>query len=811
MTAFPTPDATGPLTIAQAFAHALAHHQAGRLKDAERLYRSILGVAPRHADTNHNLGMIALQANQRPAAVQFFRAALEAEPHHAQYWFSYIAALIHADEIDGARSAFKQAEDRGIAGPQMAELSARLSAAGSKPERPDARDVQALLNHFGAGHFEEAAMAGRSMTAKYPQYALGWKVLGPALMKLGQTAEALDAMQTAIALSPSDPHVHHNLSTALKSLGRLEEAAASARRALGLGVDAHLNLASIEYQSGRYDEAIACCRRALELKQDSVEGHVKLANVLVRTGQLDEATGHYRRALEIEPNLPAVHRALGTILQDQARYDEAAAHFRRACDLRATDLSCQISLHLALPAIAQSGEAIDQSRTRFRSALKTLARSSATLDDHDGPPVVASFYLAYHGQDDRDLMELIGELYRDRWPELSFVSPHVAGWHSPTGTGRKIRVGFLSAFLTGHTIGKLYQGFLRHLDRQRFEVYLIRAPESKRDGVGAQLGAYCDKVISLAGPLRTQQQRLADQELDVLFYPDIGMAPYPYCLAHARLAPVQAVSWGHPVTTGLRTIDYFVSAQPIEPQGAAAHYSETLIRLERLPCFYEPFVVPSAIPSRSDLDLPATGTLYGCPQSLFKFHPDFDAILVAIVTGDPESHLVLLEGAVPIWKEQLRTRWARTAPLLLNRTIFLPRLELDRFMGMIANMDVLLDPVHFGSGNTLYEAMAFGVPIVTWAGQFMRGRVVAGAYRQMGISDAPVAERLEDYANLAVTLGRDPERRARLRRELIAAAQRDLFADAHAVREFETFLTAAVSAADEQRKLSSDWRYDAAS
>ena len=82
----------------------------------------------------------------------------------------------------------------------------------------------------------------------------------------------------------------------------------------------------------------------------------------------------------------------------------------------------------------------------------------------------------------------------------------------------------------------------------------------------------------------------------------------------------------------------------------------------------------------------------------------------------------------------------------------------------MAQMDVLLDPLHFGSGNTFYDAMVNGTPVVTWPGRFARGRNVAAAYRQMGVADAPVAQHLEDYAPLALALGRDTERRRALRK-----------------------------------------------
>jgi predicted O-linked N-acetylglucosamine transferase (SPINDLY family) len=271
------------------------------------------------------------------------------------------------------------------------------------------------------------------------------------------------------------------------------------------------------------------------------------------------------------------------------------------------------------------------------------------------------------------------------------------------------------------------------------------------------------------------------------------------------LAPVQAVGWGHPDTTGLDSVDYFLSAAAIEPDGADDHYRERLIRLDRLPCYYEPPAAPSQLTSRAALGLPENCVLLGCPQSLFKFHPDFDRVLAAIADGEPAARIVLLAGATPAWTDQLRARWARSYPILSERVMFLPRLPLDRFLALLDRVDVLLDPLHFGAGNSFYEAAAFGAPTITWPGRFMRGRIVAGAYRQMELTDAPVAGSPDAYVSVALDWARDPDRCRAFRHAIRKATTTELLADVRAVRSFEAFLEAAVASAAREEKLSLGW------
>jgi protein O-GlcNAc transferase len=144
------------------------------------------------------------------------------------------------------------------------------------------------------------------------------------------------------------------------------------------------------------------------------------------------------------------------------------------------------------------------------------------------------------------------------------------------------------------------------------------------------------------------------------------------------------------------------------------------------------------------------------------------------------------------WKAALQKRWQERFPILLQRVTFLPRMSRPRFGELLARLDVLLDPIYFGSGNSMYEAMAVGTPIVTWAGPFMRGRIVAGAYAQMGLADAPIAKCLRDYAALALALGHSPQRRSALRKGIVETARKQLFDDAGAVRAFEDAVERAV-------------------
>ncbi len=707
-----------------------------------------------------------------------------------------------------------------------------------------AADFAPLIDLYNARRYTELENRVQELLVKHPNAPFAWQLLGGARQMQGK--DALAAFQKVASLSPQDAGAQFNLGVAFKSAGQLEQAAKCYRQALVLNpryLEALNNLGGVLRDLGQLDEAVQCYRQVLAIQPRSVSTLNNLGIVLKDIGQPDEAVQCYRQAIQLKPDYADAHYNLGNVFKEQKQFDQAVACYRQAVKFRPefeealTNLSSAlrtlgdtetallyanrvfekdphslqyaIQAHLALPVIPTNVEAIMEWRKRFIKGIATLSNlppfSTTSLEHLSG----TSFYLAYHNSSDRPIMEALRHFYRTRVPDLTFTAPHITDWRTPRSREQRIKMGFLSEFLRDHTIGKHYKGFIAHLDRNRFEVVVIHASKTKQDDFSRELDSLADKAIALPAKLKDQQQVVAAERLDALFYPDIGMSSATYFLAYARLAPVQATSWGHPDTSGLDTMDYYVAATSNEAEGAQDNYTERLVRLNRLPCFYYQTPVAATLQlTKAKLGLPESGTLYGCPQALFKIHPDFDAVLAEIAAGDPTGHLMLPEGTYPEWTTLLKARWEKTYPVLLERVVFMPRMSWEKFMAMMSHMDVLLDPLHFGSGNTFYDAMVQGTPVVTWPGTFGRGRNVAAAYQQMGVAGAPVAHSLEEYAPLALALGRDVSRRESLRKVLLDASTQHLFQDMRAVREFEIFLEGAVTAAGEGKLLPAGWICD---
>jgi predicted O-linked N-acetylglucosamine transferase (SPINDLY family) len=268
------------------------------------------------------------------------------------------------------------------------------------------------------------------------------------------------------------------------------------------------------------------------------------------------------------------------------------------------------------------------------------------------------------------------------------------------------------------------------------------------------------------------------------------MDPLTYGLAFSRLAPVQATTWGHPVTTAIPSIDYFISSDSLDPPGNENHYTEKLIRLKNLAVYYYRPALPSPARTRQDFNLPEDAHLYGCLQMLWKFHPAFDEPLAQILRRDPKGLLILIHGLNLRWDDMLMDRFRQSMPDVVDRVRFVPRQTYEDFLSLTALCDVSLDPTHFGGGNTTYESLAFNVPVITLPSPYLRGRLTLAMYDRMNMQDC-VATDIGDYINKAVAIATNPEHGREICQKL-AEHTPVLFENEQAVRDLESFFQQAV-------------------
>jgi tetratricopeptide (TPR) repeat protein len=338
-------------TIEQMFGLAQQHHQAGRLPQAEQLYRQILDGQPGHAGALQYLGVIACQAGRPDAGVDLIRRAVAIAPDNPEARSNLGNALRDNGQFDQAIEAFRQAiglrpnypeayhnlgnalKDKGEVDEAMA---AYRQAIALRPNYAEAHNNLGIVLR-DKGELDGAIAACRQAIAHRPNYPEAHNNLGIALRDKGQAGEAIAACRRAIGLRPNYPEAYHNLGNALKDTGRLEETIAAYRQAIAFRPDyaeAHNNLGNVLRDKGQVDGAIAAFRHAIALNPNLPEACCNLGDALREEGQLDEAIAACRQAIALRPDYVEGHYNLGIALQDKGRLEEAEAAYRRAIALR---------------------------------------------------------------------------------------------------------------------------------------------------------------------------------------------------------------------------------------------------------------------------------------------------------------------------------------------------------------------------------------------------------------------------------------------------------------------------------------------
>ncbi|MBT9547759.1 MAG: tetratricopeptide repeat protein [Candidatus Sericytochromatia bacterium] len=655
--------------------------------------------------------------------------------------------------------------------------------------------------------------------------------------------EALNAPADNADACPSDrAGIYHELAYVAFKTGRAEQAEAAYRQALDLVPDSieDLNNLALLLQKRDPDQAMHLLEKALalvnaqpELAQDS---ELQLGLNLVETCKqshpqkayewLQKAVLRFPQATQLKLQLAEMAenwlqypRVIELVYASLAQLGDWAKPARAACwrqlarayqatgEIEKAHWALQnaqecwpnpaflIEKALLLPLIYRSQADLNHWRNLTETAIDDL---------FNGPPLnipqpfeslqTAPFYLAFQGFNDRPLLEKLAQIYQRFLPQLPPLTT-ASKTSQQAKTESPIRVGFVSHCFFEHSVLHLFDGLIRGLDPTRFEVTVFAVAPVFRDNRSHQLADSVAHYISLEGPLEGMLAQIQAQAPEVLVYTDLGSDPFTWLLAQYRLAPLQWVLPGIMHTTGFQSLDAYLAPDCMEPPGAENHYSEPLQRLHTLPVMPVKPRRTDPLLSRAELGLPADRHVYLCPMTPFKFHPGFDTVLSTIFAEDPLADIWILQhrqdGICRVLHQRLQKALAPNEEETSNRPAritFAPWFSKERFLHLLEQVDVVLDSWPVGGGNTVFTCLGLGIPLVSWASPFFRGRVAQGAYQYMGITDAPVADNAQDCARLALKLAHDKSWRSELQTEILAK-NNILFENPASLAEFSDLLS----------------------
>ena len=467
------------------------------------------------------------------------------------------------------------------------------------------------------------------------------------------------------------------------------------------------------------------------------------------SGAYQKAEESIKKMIKIKPDEPFAYQFLASVLKSQDKITEMIKIVNEGLEKNLINKKWEFQKKLLSPLIAGDKKEIDDYRKKIEKGLEEIINSDIKLD-YDNDQVISPpfFELTYTDKDNLELNKKMVKAFKKIYQPLN----HKISINQKLKD--KIKIGFISEFFTDHTIGKLFKNLIFSLDLKFFDVVIYHSKKTKKGKILEEFQNENKKGFKneiLPDKLIDKIKVIEKENFDVLFYPDIGMSIEFYFLSLIRLAKFQIMSWGHPETTGSESIDYFLCSKNLISKNSEKFYSEKFLIMDKLPMIYNKPIIENKL---DDKDI-SKKNIYSCPQTLFKFHPDFDDYLFDILKKDKKGILYLLKDTHKIYYLKLLERFKKNKNFDSERIIFLDPLNLNQFINHLGTSSVLLDPIYFGSGNSFHESMFYGTQTVTYPTKYIKSRIVNAAYIQMEVKNPPIVKNKDDYVNKAIEIAND--------------------------------------------------------
>lgn len=660
--------------------------------------------------------------------------------------------------------------------------------------------------------FREAESQFKEILKFSPDFSLAWYNLAIMYYQINQYQLALKSIKNALIIETENANYLFLFGVILESNNNLQDAIVIYQKVISVNInfiDAYVNLGNCYQKLGYLNEAESTYRHLILIASNHCGGYINLGRLLLQQKRYSESLLVYQQAIvKVEPS-PELYENWVEVLQNLGQMSEAIAIGEQGIKLFPNDWVLQRKVKLLLPILYDSVEEIDWYRHRYELGLDNLLNLLAlkSFDSNSfnirgntwkDQTSITNFYLSYQGKNDL-FCQIKYNYLITQLMELNQLSPlGFQGRLSENSLVSRPKIGYVSAYFRHHTVGKLMLGWLKYRDPKKCEIYcyyLHPYPEEP-DSYTKQYQCYSDHFFHFWN-LSFEEicEKIIQEKIDILVFLDVGMTPISVQLASLRLAPIQCVTWGHPITTGSPTIDYFLSSELMEPENGNEHYSETLIRLPNIGIAYQQPNLSDIQANRQHFNFQENDILYLSCQSLFKYLPQYDYLFPEIAQRVKNARFVFLssrnsENVTEQFCQRLGKAFSSYNLNWDDFCIVMPRLNQEEYLRLNLVSDIFLDTLSWSGGNTTLEAIACGLPVVTCPGEFMRGRHAYGILRMLGVTET-IADNEEEYIEIAVRLGKDQVWRRHICSK-VTNSHKNLYEDRQCVKKLELFYHQAI-------------------
>lgn len=690
------------------------------MAEADRAYREVLAMDPRHFGASHALAVVQAQSGRMEEALSLVEQALRINPQSLE------AKATYANVLQGS----------GRPADALAILNEIVLAA------PDM--LPALYNRgnvlLALGRHADALADYDRVLVAMPDNAAALYNRGCALQKMQQYQAALASYDKVLAIMPGNFFALHNRGAALLGLKRFGEALTSFDRALTVEVDdveALTNRGVALYELRRWEEALVSLERALAYRADYAEAWANRANVLFDLKRVDEAFGSWQQALAIRADFVEALISRANALNELGRAAEAIADYEKVLALDpAQNYVSGMLVHAKMHCCEWRG---------FEQAVGDLIAGVRA-----NRRVVTPFELLNVCDSAADQLQCTTLWTADKFPAAT-----AAGWQGPKYRHDRIRLAYVSADLRDHAAAYLLAGLIEHHDRSRFETIAISFGADPASAMQARLKGAFEHFIDVsdksdADIVDLMRALEIDIAVDLMGFTTRSRTG----IFAQRAAPVQVNYLGYPATMGAKYMDYIFADPTIIPEADRAEYTEKIAYLPT----YQPNDPTRTVAekkfNREEFGLPSAGFVFCCFNNHYKITPCVFASWMRILKQTGDSVLWLSEGN-PAVRANLGQEAARHG-ISADRLIFARRLpSLEEHLARYRLADLFIDTSPYNAHTTASDALWAGLPVLTLMGSTFAGRVAASVLGAAGIPEL-VADTIAQYEELATGFAQNP-------------------------------------------------------
>ena len=782
----------------------------GRINQSVNSFKKYLEIEPLDIQIHNNLGVLLTDSNRLSEAEKSFKKAIKLKPDYANAYNNLGLTLKKLGNLEDSKISLKKAIELK---PNFVEALCNLG------------DTLRVLNEL-----DESKKILIQAISLRPNYANAYSNLGVTLKQLGKLEDSVLNLNEAIALKPDFFEAYNNLGVTLSEQGKLQESELSFKKAIQINSnysDAYNNMSVILLELGKLEEAETSSRQSIALHPLNAQAYNNLCTILNELGEKEEAETQVRKSIEINPNLVESYVNLGLTLQNQKRMEEAEFSLKKAITLKpdfAETYNILAGLLHSRGLVKESHDyylkaislnpkkisyrwdfAINQiskvytTHKNYKSSIhrfeKEISKLEYFINKEKLDEVVKvigksyPYYLAYFENDNKLLLKKYNKICHDimkRWQSKNRIT--LSNSIINKDPSEKIKIGIISAHIFYHSVWNAFlKGIIQNLDTKKFEIHIFSLSTNFDDETKIAKKKVKNFYSSLGG-ITQWANKIQNSKVDIAFYPEIGMNQKTIQLANMRLAPVQVCSWGHPETSGIPTIDYYISSELLETSNSKTFYTEKLIKLPGIGYYFDPPTLESSDINFTKIGIKNSLPILLCLGSPNKFSPFYDWVFIEIIKRMKNCQIVFMndtDGASEILKKRLKFSIREAGLNFKNNIIFIPQQSRKGYSSLMKNADVLLDTIGFSGMNTAMQAIGCGLPIVTREGKFQRTRHASAILKTLEI-DELIAKNEEEYIDLVEKLICDQEFRSNIKLK-IKENENYLYRNKKPIRALEDF------------------------